>query len=308
MSENDPYIKQLAIKADSFLAERNYKKAYEIYQLLAEKFPMSREVFKIKEKIDKEVQKENEIKINLKLKELKIFWKEKNYEQIIRQLKPYLVIAKNNKELNDQYLKAQIKYKEQIETNQKNFKKEQIKKLSILVKTDEKAFFMELYQLEKNNPGNKFIKNLVSDFRNQYIHDKLNKNKELFESEKFDVIEKVIENLKTVNKRNARLLELEREVKNRKFISQTTMKDESIYEGMTNLRTLIKLRKYSKAMKAAKEIIRADNKNKEALKILKIAEKGYEKQIREQTINLIISKIPEIKKDYRNNRNNYLKI
>ena len=103
MSENDPYIKQLAIKADSFLAERNYKKAYEIYQLLAEKFPMSREVFKIKEKIDKEVQKENEIKINLKLKELKIFWKEKNYEQIIRQLKPYLVIAKNNKELNDQY-------------------------------------------------------------------------------------------------------------------------------------------------------------------------------------------------------------
>jgi len=273
MSENDPYIKQLAIKADSFLAERNYKKAYEIYQLLAEKFPMSREVFKIKEKIDKEVQKENEIKINLKLKELKIFWKEKNYEQIIRQLKPYLVIAKNNKELNDQYLKAQIKYKEQIETNQKNFKKEQIKKLSILVKTDEKAFFMELYQLEKNNPGNKFIKNLVSDFRNQYIHDKLNKNKELFESEKFDVIEKVIENLKTVNKRNARLLELEREVKNRKFISQTTMKDESIYEGMTNLRTLIKLRKYSKAMKAAKEIIRADNKNKEALKILKIAEK-----------------------------------
>lgn len=308
MSENDPYIKQLAIKADSFLAERNYKKAYEIYQLLAEKFPMSREVFKIKEKIDKEVKRENEIKIKLKLKELKPYWKEKKYEQIIRQLKPYLVIAKDDKELINEYLKAQTKYKEQIETNQKNFKKEQIKKLSILVKTDEKAFFMELYQLEKNNPGNRFIKNLVSDFRNQYIHDKLNNNKELFESDKFDVIEKVINNLKTVNKRNARLLELEQEVKNRKFISQTTSKDESIYEGMTNLRTLIKLRKYSKALKAAKEIIRADNKNKEALKILKIAEKGFNKQIREQTINLIISKIPEIKEDYRNNRKNYIKI
>ncbi len=308
MSSSSPYIKQLEKQIISLLTEKNYKKAYEKYQILAEKFPMSREVYKIREKIDNEISNENKDKIERKLKSLKQLWKENNYSQIIKELKPFFEIGKNNKKFIETYQKAQDLYRKTIENNQKNFRKNQDKKLAILLKNDAKEFLMELFQLEKNNPGNTFIRNLVKDYRSRYIQREIGRYKHLIAEEKFEVLDKIITGLKKVDRKNYELILFEKEVKNYRYTDQKGDKQESIYEGVNNLKTLIKIKKYAKAVKAANEIIRADKENKEAQSLLKKSEIGLSKQTREQTINLILEKNIETKLAYMKNKKSFIKI
>jgi len=302
------YIQQNEYKIKNYIAEKNFEKAFETYKDLAQKFPYHKDLRYIKSEIEKSFEIENDKKIKLKLEEIKDEWKNNNYGNILKELKPFLDIAPNNKKLKKQYLKAAKLYKKEIENNQKEFRKKHEKVLNILIDGNVNEFLSELNSIETQYAGNQFVKDFIKEYKSKFIENKINKNTDLIYSNKFDVTEILIEKLKKVDKNNQKIKEIEKGVRLRRYQSQEYQQTESIYEGMKNVETLLKLKKYAKAYKASKELIKVAPKNEEIKKYLNIAYKKLKGTNLDQSTKIILNNQNKLIEDYIKNKSNYIKI
>lgn len=302
------YFAQIEQKINSLLSEKKFKEAHKICVDMIEKFPEDSRFKKIKEKIEKEVENENEKAIKEKLKEILPLWKEEKYDEILKALKPLLEAAPTNENLKRTIIKAQNEYKKKIEKLKTDFNNKQIQKFSELFEKNEEQLIQDLFQLEKGNPGNKDIKKLTASFRDKIIERRIKEKEDLITSEKYEDIAHFIQQLKKIDEKNTRILDLEKQIKISQHGYQLEEKGEFVYQATKSLDTLIRLKKYDKAIKIANEILDIDKENKEARKILKEAEKEFFKQTRNESIDVIKKNQRDNKKEYEKDKSGFIKL
>ncbi|MBD3360495.1 hypothetical protein GF366_01700, partial [Candidatus Peregrinibacteria bacterium] len=289
------YFSQVEQNINHLLSEGKYREAHNLCLKYLAKYPEEKRFEKLKEKIEKRVTEQNEKVIKQKLEEIKPLYKEEKYKEILKNLEPLLRIAPQNEKLKKEIIKAQEKYKEKTKELQKKFEEEKNEKFTKLLNEDEERLIDELFLLERDNPGNIEVQKITNKFRDKLIQKKIKRKTDLIYSDKYDAIYNFIDQLKKIDDKNKRIIELVKLVKSREHGNQLTEKSEFIYDAENHLITLMKLKKYDKAIKVAEEILDLDPSNKKAKKILKKAKKKYYKQTRKFAIDTIYKKIDKLK-------------
>lgn len=307
MSEN-AYFDQAEQNIKLLIAEKKYKEAYISCKKFLEKFPDESRFIKLKEEIEHDVDEENQTVIEKKLNEIKPLWKQEKYIEILKQLRELLKIAPSSKKIQELMAEAQESYKKEINKLTEDFEKKESERLNELMEKDEKRLIDEMFLLEKSNPGNKSVLALTKKYRDKLIDKKIHEKEYLIYSDKFDDIANLISQLKKIDDKNAQIDHLEKLIKTRKLGEQVDDKNEFVYKGEQYLITLMKLKKYDKALQVASEIMAVDKSNKNIPKIYEKAEKGFYKQTRKDVINIIIQNQPQLHEEYSKNKDKFIKI
>lgn len=307
MADN-PYFSQIKQNIISLMSDKKYKQAYELCVNILSKFPDETLFVNLKEKIEKEVEEENNSLIDQKLEESKKLMNNKKYQEALTLLVPLLKLSPNNKKLKNIIVDAQGKYKEEIDKLQTKFEQTKRKEFLELFEKDENKLTSELFFLEASNSTNIRIMNIVKEFRDKLIEKKIKEKEEMIYSDKFDAIYNFIEQLKKIDKTNKRVLDLEEMIKMRQHENQIGQKDEFVYQGENYLSTLMKLKKYDKAIKVANEILSVDKDNKKIQEILKTAENNFFNKSKEEVIDLILGNSNNTKTEYTSDKSKFTKI
>ncbi len=302
------YTDQIEQKINTMLADKKYGKAYELCNEFLKKYPYKRRFLKLKRKIENAAGAENRRYIKTQLKEMKPLWREKNYLEILKQIRPLLKYGKKYPKLGELYMKAQIAYREQIKKLEEKYKKEQTKKFDKLLKEDQKKLIQELFNLEKNNPGNQIVKEIARKYRHEVIIQRINERGDLIYSRKYTAIENFLKELKKIDKNNIELKRLETNIHKRKFGTQIEEKGEYVYRGLQHIATLMKLKKYDKALQASEELLEVDKTNREIIKFLRKARSKNFKQTRSKSAKIIDENFPKLKEEYKKDKAAFIKL
>ncbi len=301
-----PYFEQIEQNINMLLSDKKYKEAYKLCVDFLNKFPEERTFIKLKEKIEEEVADENAKIIEEKINSTSKFFETKNYAEILRTLQPLLKLAPNHKRLQKEILQAQELYKDQIEDTQESFLKKQREKLEKILKENPELILDELIYIERNQPGNHQVENLINEYKEKYINKKIDEKKELINSDKFDSIYHFIEQLRKVDDKNATLNNLETKIKNRQHGNQIDETKEFVFSSENHLLTLMKIKKYDKAIKVAEEILESDKNNTRVAKILKEAQDKFYSQSRDTVAELIVQTNKTMDNEYQQNKDGFI--
>jgi hypothetical protein len=74
------------------------------------------------------------------------------------------------------------------------------------------------------------------------------------------------------------------------------------------LDTLVKLKKFDKAMKAAEEILKVDPENKEAKEVLEDSAGKYKDQVKDLAVDSINKNLQGLKTEYDKDKTKFIKI
>lgn len=294
----DLYFAQNEQKINSLIGSKKYSEAYNFCKQLLLRFPEEKRILKLKSRIEKEVEAENEKVVEEKLDAIKPLFKSENYTEILKTLKDLLNFAPNNGKIKKLYLETQEKYQKKVEELQQDFIKTQSNRLNDLLAKAPNILLESLFELEKENPGNKTVLDLTANFRDKLISKKITEKEELIYSDKYQDIQNLIEQLKKIDEKNSRIQELEKLIHARQHQTQITQKGEFIYAGEKHLETLMKLKKYDKALKAAEELLSVQTNNQKVRKIFKAAEIKYLKLLHSQTVDTIVKNKESLKSEY----------
>lgn len=287
------YFDQIEQNINSLLAENKFKEAYNTCLKYLNLYPDVKQLHSIKERIEEEIQDYNSKYIAKKIEEAKALISNNRYADALKTLNPLLEVSPENSKLRKLIKKAQEKYKEQIEANNKRFIDQQSEVLNKILKENPDQLIPKLLILEQNNRGSKLIDHLSQVFRDKLIEAKIKSKRELLNSNKYKLIHQFLNDLDKIQENNPRVKEVRDELKVKEHSEQTVEKNDFIYRSQKQLTTLIQLKKYDKAMKVAKEILSVDSKNKKILKLLEnIKEKHYQ-----QTKELVIDQMQEAGKN-----------
>ena len=305
---NFAYFEQLEQKINFLLTDRKFKEAFALCKEYILQYPEESRFIKIKNKIEKAVEEENEKITKDKLEAIKPLWKEEKYIDILKILKDLINASPNNAKLKSLYLDAENLYKKQFEKLNAKFNEEQRKRLNNVLQNNPGQINEELYILEKENPGSLNVKNLVLEYQDKLIEKKIEDKKELINSDKYDIIENFLEELKKIDKSNKRIQDIEKELKSRKLEGEIGQTKEFVYGGEKHLDTLLKLKKYDKAIKTAEEILKVDPNNINVRKVLKYSEKKFQNQLKYLAAESIEKNFQNLKEEYEQDKKKFIKI
>lgn len=307
MSEK-AFFTQVKQNIEIMISEDKLKEAYEKCKRYLSQYPNENIFTDLTRKIEKKVEEKNDKIIKNKIDEVAPLWDKKDFVGILNKLKPLLAIGQNNTKLKGLVLKAQDKYREEVENLQKDFRKKHEERLNGLLEKNEKELLSELFLMEKNNPGNKQVLGITKEYRDRLIKRKIKSKEDLIYSEKFEDISNFISQLKRIDKNNKLVSDLEGDLKMRQHGTQVDEKGEYIYKSHTHLDTLMRLGKYDKAAKVAEELLAVDKENKKLLKIKEKAERKVNNETRESAIKSVQENLPTLKKDYEADKSQFVKI
>jgi tetratricopeptide (TPR) repeat protein len=303
------YIEQIEQNINKLLSEKKITEAYQLCKKAITSYPDEPIFIQSKKKVEKAAHEENENVIKHEIAKIKAFTRQDDHVSVINLCQKLLKVSPHNQTLLKYLRKSQEIYKKKIKEYQKEFQKKENSELNKLM--DEKKYqdvIDRLFKLEKNNPGNKDVLILTSTFRDKIIAGKIEDHHELIYSEKYEEIGHLIEQLKKIDPKNSRITKLEAYVHQEKFGSTIIDKKEYIYSAEQHLDTLMKLKKYDKAIQIAKEALRIAPSNKKIKNNLQKAEKKFFKQCKKFSIKDIKSKLPALQEEYNNNKENFIQI
>lgn len=305
---NFAYFDQLEQKINFFLTDKKYKEAFNLCKEAILKYPDESRFVKIKSKIEKAVEEENEKIIQEKIDQIKTLRKQEKYLEILKIVKDLLIASPNNSKLKSIYTENEANYRKQYEKLKQKFNNQQEERLTQVLKENPGQLTDELFLLEKENPNNPEVKKLVTEFEDKLIAKKISDMKELLESNKYDVIENFLNELRKINKFNVRIQEVEQQMKSRKLEGEIVQTKEYVYTGEKHLDTLMKLGKFDKAIQVCEEILKVNPNDQLAKTILDRAESKYHSQLKNQTADSIITNLPSLKAEYNQDKSKFIKL
>lgn len=308
MMSDSAYFEQIEQKINHLLSEKKYAAAYSLCKEFLLKYPDEKFFFKLKKRVEDEIRDENQRIIKEKLNELQSLWDGEKYEEILKILKELLRLDPTNGKVKSWYKKTANAYQEKLSHLTSQFTKQQSEKLNQLLQKDPDHLLDELFYIERNNAKNIEVLRMTNSFRDKLITKKISAKQDLLKSEKYDSINNFIEDLKRIDPSNNQIKKLQDEILKRKSKSQSSEKISYIYKSEKQLKTLMKFKKYDKAIKAAQEILSIDQNNEKVQKILKKAENKFFKKSRETTIDSIIANLNQLKEQYKKDKSKFIKL
>lgn len=305
---NFAFFDQLEQKINFLISERKLKEAFNLCKDTILKYPSETRFNKIKTKIEEAVEEENQSIIQDKLEKVKILWKDGKYLDILKILKELILAAPNNTKIKNLYTEAEEAYRKQYQELRARFIKEQELRLTEVLNNNQGQLLEELFILEKENEGNSDVKKLVNEFQDKLIERKIKDKSDLLLSDKYDVIDNFLKELRKIDKSNPRIQDIIQAVKKRKLEGEVVQKQEYLYSGEKHLDTLLKLGKYDKVIKAAEEILFVDKNNVTVQNILATAKQKYSHQLKYLTAESIENNYQTLKQEYISDKSNFIKL
>jgi len=305
---DEAYFQQIEKNLHLLVAEKKYEEAYNTLNGLMNKYPDEPLLKSMKKEIETRVEDQNKEIINEKIKKIEPLWKQKDYAKILGELTPMRQICPDHGKLNKLIDKAQIKYQKEVQKLQKDYLKNQKKRLEEIHKQTPGMLLDELFNLEKQNVGNEMILELTHTYREKIIIQKIKEKEELLFSDKYGAIENFITQLKKINDKSPQISKLEKMTKGRQYGTQMEEKKEFVYKAKAHLDTLMKLKKYDKAIKTAKEILELNPDNLQIAKVLKKAKEELFYQNRDTAADNIEKSLPALKAEYKKDKSKFVKL
>jgi len=308
MADNNQYLAEIQNRIEAMLSANKDKDAYDLCLQVLKKLPDNKDFNKLRDVIEEKIEKGNKILIDKKIAELKPLVSEKRYEEILRELNPFVKTYQTSKLVNF-YRDIYSLYAKQIEVNQKDKLAELEMKSDNLINTEqEEGLLQELYKLEKNNIGNYKIQELVKKIKTKIIKRKIKEKSDLIYSDKYNAIANFIESLKRIDDHSDDVAKMEKEVRGRVEGKQQENKNEFIFNGKNYLQTLMHLKKFDKAVKVAQELLEVDENDKFVKSVLKKAESKMFSQTRDSSIVSIEESKEYLKREYSKEKDKFVKI
>ncbi len=305
---DSPYATQIESNILSLLNGGNFAAAYTKVNDLIALYPDNEKLYELKREIERRVDIQNKSVIEQKVSAIKPLWEKMDYTEILRELKTILEFDPNNSKVKKLFAEAQEKYRKQVEQLQQKFEKEKQSRFSELLKSDHDALIDELNVLEQGNPGNAKVHQLIKKYRCAVISAKIKEKSELLSSDKFREINEFLNSLKKIDPDCPEIAEIENKIKIHTRTEHLEEKKEYVYKGREYLETLLKLRKYDKAMHVAGEILELDPTNAFAASALKKAKRKFSHENQNSTIEQISKNAPLIKEQYSASPSDFIRI
>jgi len=307
--DNEAFFQQFKRNIEVLLSQGKLEEAFEKCQLALQKFPNEKSLLKIKRDIETQITYKNEKEIKTNIKTAKTLFGQGEIEQALRLTKDTFSLAPSNEKLKGLYRKFQEAYKEKLEETEENFIKKQYESLKNLIdEGDYPQFIQATDRLESENQANKNIQKLLKDVRTILIEKEIKNRKDLLNSEKFEDIENFIQGLEKIDANSETIRQLKNYVKRRKMGSQIEDVEEFIYTGESNLNTLMKLGKYEEAILVCEEILQTNPENSAVVAIFRKAKRKAFYKSRAEAIKNILAKLPALKAEYKQNKENFIRI
>ncbi len=307
--ETKTVLKDAIKKIKQLIAEEKWLDAHRACIEILRFDPDNIKIIRLKNVIEKNVKKNNVKAIKEDLKKLHPLWEQKKYEKLLEHLKDLEPYIPDYPPLKKYILKVRDAYKKTIEIKQKKYVErelEQIKKLIEQKKYQEAIRNAEKLRIQKFSEEE--IKNWIKKIRLFWVENELKKHETLLGSDKYEDIQLFLQKLKKVDPSNEKLDRLMKDAKKKARSYQIEQKRDFIFIGLEKTRTMIQLKKFGKAVKAAREVLNIDPNNIQAKRLFAKASRKESKQIDKAVISLMKINNKEIKKLYRENKKDFIRV
>ena len=286
-------------QVQSLITANRYQEAYNCVNKLLLNFPDNGKIYKLKSKIEKIVYEHNLITVNKEIKELNPLWKEKRYEELVKRLTNITLYVPGYTKAEKDLYKAQKLYRNQIVQQQKDT-------LANYIRTIEKAIAEEDFQkaislcqeVLRKIPQHEKCGMLLAKAKNQLIDKMIRENGVLLKSDKFEEIEKFLNDLLKICPESIRVNNLLNKVSNREKITVEYAKKDFVYSAYEQIFILYQKGKFDKTIDALRELLEVEPDDLKALELLKKAEKKFSSQLNRE----VKSKIKNLQKKFRDEK------
>jgi len=305
--ENNAFAEQVKQNIQALVVEGRFEEALSKCEKYISSFPDQKEMTKIKKTIEKRMQEKNAENVERKNKEAMEFYSKKDYLSALKITKEALELSPQHEKSKRLFIKYQEAYKKQIEEAEKKFFKQLKERFQNLLNNNEIVELIEeIRKLEEENSDNKEVLSMAEEFKEKIIALEIKNKKDLINSNKIEDIENFIFNLKKINKNSKILIRLENAIKQKKLGVQIENIDQFIYEGIQNLSTLIKLKKFEESIAICEEILSVNPSDKKTRKILKEAKNKLYHQSKRDALENIKNSLHSLKNEYAKNKNDFI--
>lgn len=303
---DDPYQKQIIKNIESLIAAKEFQKAQDACNEILESNPDNTKVIRMLDIIDRKVQEENEDKINAAMKDLAPLWEKEEYSKIIRKLHELKEYSPNYEPLIQEITRAETEYR--VELN-----KEQEKEVEEVKKSFEKLFsedklddvIQKCHELENSRIKNEELVAYSKEIRKRLIDTQLANKKDFLAGDHYDEILSFLEGLSQISPGYKKVSNLIEEIKLRKVNNVSLEQEETSFEAVDNVKTLLKLGKYEEALVAAKELQIYNPSSKVVDGLVKEAEEKFHQEMDEETSEQIKESEKKMKEEREKNPDDY---
>lgn len=302
-------IKKEVYKIRQLMNSGNYKEAYSMCNKLLLNFPESSALKNLQQKIEKVVYKKNLKSVKKDLKDLKPLWKDKKYKELVEKLEVLQNYVPGYGPVEKQLDKARKLYNKHARKEVKDYFYNKINEIKELFKKKE---FEKAYSTAKKL-HNQFkkqseAKEIFEKSKELYIDYQLQKNKSLLSSDKFDQIESFLKDIQKIKPDSKKIKSLIKKAAKREQISIEYEEKEFVYKSYERILTLYQKKKYEKALKALDELLKVEPDNLKALELRKKASKKFNRNLTKEVIKKIRHLQKKFKKEYIENKKEFIKI
>lgn len=304
----DPYFDQVERNIKSLIGEQKFKEAYSLVKQLLAKYPGDKDAENLKKLVEKEVVASNQRLIDSKMPGLKKLFSEKKFPELVKECKALLKFDPDHKELVSLMNKAIKQYQEETSESLKNIEDSSRKMLEKLLSENPDRLVDELFSLDKAYAGNEVMKNVTSEYREKLIERLINEKEDLIYSDKFEAIDSFVKRLENISPTSQRVKDLKEMLRVLRHEAQTNDKREFLYKGGKHLQTLLRLKKFDKALQVAEELLEVNPNDKFARKVCNVARKKLYGVTRNDCVQLLLDHREEWQKELQSTPNSFVKI
>jgi len=302
-------MKEFIKNAKKLLKQKKFQEAYRICVQIINVDPENTEALKLIQKIEKEVDKQNETITEKELETLKPLWKEREYEKLLISLQKLYKFTPHYGKLKELIIKASELLEKQKVQEDESFIKNSIERIKQLEKEEKfKEAIKQEEQLNQYIPNHPKLKEAFLHSRRSYVKFLLNEKKEFINSDKYKETIEFLEDLRKIDPFYEKIPSLIQEKQNKYYSKQSNQKKEYFFQGLENIKTLYQKKKYDKTIKAVKEILKTNKTDKLALNFLKKAINQQEKIITLQIAEQIKTQYENKYPTYLQNRNLFISL
>ncbi len=304
----DPFFEQLKQNILALVSSGKAKDAYSRAKQLLAQYPDDEDVRRIYREVAEVIGDENERLVEKALPALEASFDTGDYAKVLSEAGRLLKFAPKHGDLKDLFFKAQRAYAEKLEHSVDLMEARHRQRFEELLANSPESLNEELFSLDMANPNNDVLHKLTSEFRDRLIEKLIKEKEELIYSDKFEAFEHFLSELRRIDPKSKRVMDLERLMKAGQGEMMQEDRLEFLYRGQQHLKTLLRLKKFDKAMKVAEEILVADPKASYAKRGLSEAKRKLYGESRAAAVDLVIAEREALKKSFQAEPQSFLRV
>lgn len=271
---------------EDLIAQNKLKEAYDICNKVLLNFPESYRLIRLQKKIEKIVFKQNLVQVKEDLKKLKPLWKEKKYDELVKQLTKLQKFVPGYPGVEKELQKAQkLQFK-----NKQHIQKDALAQYMAtaedhIKKHNYSAAITTLKRVVLKLPDYELALKMLSQAKESYIADEIKNNDYILKGNDFDKIAAFIKNLKNINPESKQIDDLIKNLSKKEEMAKKFAKMDYQYKSFEDIQILYQKRKYESTIKALKEYLKFDKGNLKVLTLLNKARKKFDKQLSKEVFD-----------------------